>query len=191
MCFTSSTEGFRYSIGMLTNELVEALGNFDFEGLTSSPGDAKEEEAESVGDQDNDEEEERPVKLKNCQLRRLATALKVGLHKTSIKTLVVELFLDRVVVLEFLCVPPPKLLMMSATLPDEPIKREPEPMPETKHIETEAFEATMDNVKHEPKVKETIHVMQQRWSAQKRLKKVQVETLEKVYRRSKRYTISN
>ncbi|GMI83977.1 overexpressor of cationic peroxidase 3 [Hibiscus trionum] len=171
-------------IDRLANELAEAFGDLDFEEFTSTPDDA-EEEVESDGDE---EEEERPVKLKNWQLRRLATALKVGRRKTSIKTLAAELCLDRAVVLELLREPPPELLMMSATLPDEPIKTEPEPMPETKHIETEAFEATMDGVKHEPKVKEPVHVMQQRWSAQKRLKKVQVETLEKVYRRSKRPT---
>ncbi|PPS03905.1 hypothetical protein GOBAR_AA16754 [Gossypium barbadense] len=112
----------------------------------------------------------------------------------KIKTLAAELCLDRAVVLELLREPPPELLMISATLPDEPVKKElepepePEPMPETKHVETLAFETTMDNVKHEPKVKEPIHVMQQRWSAQKRLKKVQIDTLEKVYRRSKRPT---
>ena len=78
--------------------------------------------------------------------------------------------------------------MLSATLPDEPVKRE--PVLEAKHIETVAFETTVDTVKHEPKVKEPVHVMQHRWSAQKRLKKVQVETLEKVYRRSKRPTVS-
>lgn len=86
--------------------------------------------------------------------------------------------------------------MMSATLPDEPVKKEPEPVLETEHIETVDFVTTVDDetVKHEPKepkVKEPIHVMQHRWSAQKRLKKVHVETLEKVYRKSKRPTVSN
>ncbi|KAK8568737.1 hypothetical protein V6N13_106626 [Hibiscus sabdariffa] len=171
-------------IDRLANELAEALGDFDFEGFTSTPDDA-EEEAE--GDEE-EEEEERPVKLKNWQLRRLATALKVGRRKTSIKTLAAELCLDRAVVLELLREPPPELLMMSATLPDEPVKREPETVPEIEHIETEVSETTIDSVKHEPKVKEPVHVMQQRWSAQKRLKKVHVETLEKVYRRSKRPT---
>ncbi|GMI88629.1 hypothetical protein HRI_002532200 [Hibiscus trionum] len=170
-------------IDRLANELAEALGDFDFEGFTSPPDDA-EEEVEG----DDDEEEERPVKLKNWQLRRLATALKVGRRKTSIKNLAAELCLDRAVVLELLREPPPELLMMTATLPDELVKREPEPVPEIEHIETAVSETTMDSVKHEPKVKEPVHVMQQRWSAQKRLKKVQVETLEKVYRRSKRPT---
>ncbi|MBA0584900.1 protein OVEREXPRESSOR OF CATIONIC PEROXIDASE 3 [Gossypium raimondii] len=184
-------------IDRLANELAEAFGDFDFEGFSSAPNDAK-EEVEDDGEEDgnDDEVEERPVKLKNWQLRRLAAALKVGRRKTSIKTLAAELCLDRAVVLELLREPPPELLMISATLPDEPVKKEPEPesepepepMPETKHVETLAFETTMDNVKHEPKVKEPIHVMQQRWSAQKRLKKVQIDTLEKVYRRSKRPT---
>ncbi|KAE8698352.1 Protein OVEREXPRESSOR OF CATIONIC PEROXIDASE 3 [Hibiscus syriacus] len=161
-------------IERLANELAEALGDFDFEGFTSTPDDAEEE----VEDED-DEEKKSPVKLKNWQLRRLATALKVGRRKTSIKTLAAELCLDRAVVLELLREPPPELLMMSATLPDEPVKREPELVPEIEHIETEVSEITMESVKHEPKVKEPVHVMQQRWSAQKRLKKVHVETLEK------------
>ncbi|OMP01070.1 hypothetical protein CCACVL1_03172, partial [Corchorus capsularis] len=115
-------------------------------------------------------------------------ALKVGRRKTSIKTLAAELCLDRAVLLELLREPPPELLMMSATLPDEPVKVE--PVLETKPIEIAALE-TVDSAKNEPKetkVKELVHVMQHRWSAQKRLKKVQVETLEKVYRRSKRPT---
>ncbi|EOY31458.1 Overexpressor of cationic peroxidase 3, putative [Theobroma cacao] len=164
-------------VDRLASELADALGNFDLEAFTSTPDDAEEEE------------EERPVKLKNWQLRRLAAAVKVGRRKTSIKSLATELCLDRHVVLELLREPPPELLMLSATLPDEPPKRE--PVLETKPVEPVALETTVDSVKHEPKepkVKEPVHVMQHRWSAQKRLKKVQVETLEKVYRRSKRPT---
>ncbi|XVF34385.1 hypothetical protein REPUB_Repub18cG0054800 [Reevesia pubescens] len=174
-------------IDRLANELAEALGDFDLEAFTSTPDDAEEEEEED--DEEEKEEQEMPVKLKNWQLRRLATALKVGRRKTSIKTLAAELCLDRAVVIELLREPPPELLMMSATLPDEPVKRE--LVLETKPIETVALDTTVDTVKHEPKqpkVKEPIHVMQHRWSAQKRLKKVHVETLEKVYRRSKRPT---
>ncbi|OMP14194.1 hypothetical protein COLO4_00196 [Corchorus olitorius] len=180
-------------IDRLANELAEALGDFDLEAFASTPDDGEEEEVdddegEEEGEEEEEEEEERPVKLKNWQLRRLATALKVGRRKTSIKTLAAELCLDRAVVLELLREPPPQLLMMSATLPHEPVKVE--PVLETKPIEIAALE-TVDTVKNEPKepkVKEPVHVMQHRWSAQKRLKKVQVETLEKVYRRSKRPT---
>ncbi|XVE71654.1 hypothetical protein DITRI_Ditri10aG0168700 [Diplodiscus trichospermus] len=165
-------------IDKLANELAEALGDFDLGAFTSNPDGAEEEE-----------EEETPVKLKNWQLRRLAAALKVGRRKTSIKNLAADLCLDRAVVLELLREPPPELLMMSATLPDEPIKRE--SVLETRPTETVALETHVDTVKHEPKepkVKEPVHVTQQKWSAQKRLKKVHVQTLEKVYRRSKRPT---
>ncbi|XP_022749509.1 protein OVEREXPRESSOR OF CATIONIC PEROXIDASE 3 [Durio zibethinus] len=158
-------------VDRLATELAEALGDFDFEA------------------DDAEEEDEEPVQLKNWQLRKLAAVLKVGRRKSNIKTLAAELCLDRAVVLELLREPTPELLMMSATLPDEPVKRE--PVLETKHIETNALETTVDAVKYEPeesKVKEPVHVMQHRWSARKRLKKVQVETLEKVYRRSKRPT---
>ena len=42
---------------------------------------------------------------------------------------------------------------------------------------------------HEPDVKQPVHIKQTRWSMQKRLKKVHVETLERVYSRTKRPTV--
>ncbi|KAE8691347.1 hypothetical protein F3Y22_tig00110890pilonHSYRG00977 [Hibiscus syriacus] len=69
--------------------------------------------------------------------------------------------------------------MMSATLPDKPVKREPELVPEIEHIETEVSETTMDIVKHEPKMNVLVHVMKQRWYAQKRLKKCMLKLLKK------------
>lgn len=112
----------------------------------------------------------------------------------QIKSLAAELCLDRAVVLEYLRDPPPNLLLMSAALPDKPAPTIVEPEPESMEIvpaETiiDAAEPT-DTAKPEGKVKVPIHVMQSQWSAQKRLKKVQVETLERVYRRSKRPTVS-
>lgn len=43
----------------------------------------------------------------------------------------------------------------------------------------------------ESKVKVPVHVMQSDWSARKRLKKVQVQTLERVYARTKRPSVSD
>ncbi|KAJ4883036.1 Protein OVEREXPRESSOR OF CATIONIC PEROXIDASE 3 [Raphanus sativus] len=107
----------------------------------------------------------------------------------SIKNLAAELCLDRAYVLELLRDPPPKLLMLSATLPDE---KPPRAAPENSSnpLESSAAEdAAAVEVEPEEKVKdEAVHVMQQRWSAQKRVKKAHIETLEKVYRRSKRPT---
>ncbi|XP_010419685.1 PREDICTED: protein OVEREXPRESSOR OF CATIONIC PEROXIDASE 3-like [Camelina sativa] len=149
------------------------------------------EDDEDENDDDSEEEDERPSKLKNWQLRRLAYALKAGRRKTSIKNLAAEVCLDRAYVLELLRDPPPKLLMLSATLPDEkppvaaPENSSPDPTP------VESSSAEEEDVVVEPveKVKdEAVHVMQQRWSAQKRVKKAHIETLEKVYRRSKRPT---
>lgn len=106
----------------------------------------------------------------------------------QIKNLAAELCLDRAVVLEILRDPPPSLLMMSAALPDEPTPRV--SVPEVKPEETVMEETIVDAVELESKVKEPVHARQHRWFAQKRLKKVQVETLELVYRRSKRPTVS-
>ncbi|KAL1202257.1 Protein OVEREXPRESSOR OF CATIONIC PEROXIDASE 3 [Cardamine amara subsp. amara] len=175
----------------LAEELARALGGGDdvngIDLFGSATGDLV--DAEDDEDDDDSEEDERPTKLKNWQLRRLAYALKAGRRKTSIKNLAAEVCLDRAYVLELLRDPPPKLLMLSATLPDEkppvaaPENSSPDPIPE------ESSSAEDVEVEPEEKVKdEAVHVMQQRWSAQKRVKKAHIETLEKVYRRSKRPT---
>lgn len=110
----------------------------------------------------------------------------------QIKNLAADLCLDRAVVLKLLRDPPPNLVMLSATLPDKPAKTIIQPVHVEKQEETVALETTADaDSKHEAEVKEPVHVMQSNWSARKRLKKVQIETLEEVYRRSKRPTVSN
>ena len=109
----------------------------------------------------------------------------------QIKSLAAELCLDRAVVLELLREPPPNLLLMSAALPDKPVPTI--TVPEAEPVETFPLETTKGAVEAaEPEVKGKVpvHVMQSRWSAQKRLKKVQIETLERVYRRTKRPTVS-
>lgn len=112
----------------------------------------------------------------------------------QIKSLAAELCLDRAVVLELLREPPPNLLLMSAALPDKPVPTI--TVPETEPVEAVPLDTTRGAVEAaepaEPEVKGKVpvHVMQSRWSAQKRLKKVQVETLERVYRRTKRPTVS-
>ncbi|XP_018445808.1 protein OVEREXPRESSOR OF CATIONIC PEROXIDASE 3 [Raphanus sativus] len=186
----------------LAAELAEVLGGGDdvdgidlFGSVTSDVADDEEDDGndddieDDDDEDDSEEEDERPTKLKNWQLRRLAYALKAGRRKTSIKNLAAELCLDRAYVLELLRDPPPKLLMLSATLPDE---KPPRAAPENSSnpLESSAAEdAAAVEVEPEEKVKdEAVHVMQQRWSAQKRVKKAHIETLEKVYRRSKRPT---
>lgn len=84
--------------------------------------------------------------------------------------------------------PPPNLLMLSATLPDESTPTV--LVNEVKHSEPIVAETTVHAVEPKSKVEEPVHDRQHRWSAQKRLKKVQVKTLEMVYRRSKRPTVS-
>lgn len=158
--------------------------------------DAQEEEVDDDDDDDDEEEEEEeesPVKLKTWQLRRLAAALKVGRRKTSIKILAAELCLDRPVVLELLRNPPPSLLMMCAALPDEPAPTisVSQTMPVETVVETTVetvVETTTESSEVETTVNKPIHVMQQKFSAQKRLKKAHVETLESVYRKTKRPT---
>ncbi|XP_047083801.1 protein OVEREXPRESSOR OF CATIONIC PEROXIDASE 3-like [Lolium rigidum] len=129
---------------------------------------------------------ERP-ELKNWQLKRLARALKIGRRKTSMKNLAGELGLDRGLVIELLRNPPPKLLLMSDSLPDEaPSKPEIKEMPSP--VVDEVVVDDVDVTETEPMTDLPIHVMSNEWSAQKRLKKVQLETLERVYRKSKRPT---
>ncbi|XP_050268475.1 protein OVEREXPRESSOR OF CATIONIC PEROXIDASE 3 [Quercus robur] len=177
-------------LAMLVQELAEALGDDDIPMSDSSADDtesgniAEEEEEE----EEEEKEEERPVKLRNWQLRRLASALKVGRRKTSIKNLAAELCLDRAVVLELLRDPPPNLLMMSAALPDEPAPTISLSVPEPKPMETTHSEPSVHTEESGTKLQAPVHVMQHKWSAQKRLKKVQVETLERVYGRTKRPT---
>ncbi|KAK0571164.1 hypothetical protein LWI29_011962 [Acer saccharum] len=185
-------------IDKLAQELAEALGDGDMELFNSATnamesnddddddeedGDEEDEEEE---DDDEEEEEERQVPLKNWQLRKLAYALKAGRRKVSIKNLAAELCLDRAIVIEMLRDPPPHLLMLSATLPDEPPPVA--SVSEVKLTETVTEETTLDAVEPESKVKEPVHIRQSRWLAQKRLKKVQIKTLEMVYRKSKRPT---
>lgn len=81
---------------------------------------------------------------------------------------------------------------MSASLPDIPA---PILDPKTKHVEDVLSENAveseeLDSKKPDSKVKVPVHAMQSSWSAQKRIKKVQLDTLERVYGRTKRPTVS-
>ncbi|KAI3984545.1 hypothetical protein MKX01_040422 [Papaver californicum] len=196
-------------LARLEKELKEAFGEdadlFEMLQLSeediqnsddAEDGEEDKEEEEVDDDDDDDDKEESPVQLKNWQLRRLATALKIGRRKTSIKTLAAELCLDRAVVLELLREPPPNLLMLSAALPDivvpKPIEIEAKPIEVSTETTVDVSEPSVEGsdgvIEPDPKVKVPVHAMQSRWSAQKRLKKVQIETLERVYLRSKRPT---
>lgn len=105
----------------------------------------------------------------------------------QIKNLAADLCLDRAIVLELLRDPPPDLLMLSASLPDKPDLKILQPVIKPEDAVLLASERDAINAKTTTKV--PIHQMQNSWSAQKRLKKVHVETLERVYRRSKRPTV--
>ncbi|KAK4277153.1 hypothetical protein QN277_015194 [Acacia crassicarpa] len=175
----------------LEQELSDAVGEDDEEMFFSASSDTK------IDDDDNEEEEEgdddddykgdgRQVNLRSWQLRKLAKVLKTGRRKTSIKSLAAELFLDRAIVLELLREPPPNLLMMSLSLPDEPTA--PVVESEAKPSETVLEEIRTDHEELGPESNVPVHVMQRRWSAQKRLKRSHVDTLERIYRRTKRPT---
>ena len=118
-----------------------------------------------------------------------------GFHSSSslfeplqIKNLAADLCLDRALVLQLLRDPPPNLLMMSLTIPDEPATTA--VSLETKPGEILLQETSIDQVESEPEAKVPVHTLQRNWYAQKRLKKAHVDTLERVYRRSKRPTVS-
>ncbi|GAB2284899.1 hypothetical protein Dimus_019352 [Dionaea muscipula] len=163
----------------------ELAGDGDLSGqLSSTASNAEGGEEEELMEKYTGDEEEEAMKLKGWQLRRLAYALKKGRRKTSIKSLAAELGLDRSLVLELLRDPPTSLLMMSASLPD---KSEPGiSIPKT--VEVQPVSSETEPIEPNLEVKPPIHVLQTTWSAQKRLKKVHVATLEKVYERTKRPT---
>ncbi|XP_077226367.1 overexpressor of cationic peroxidase 3 isoform X2 [Tasmannia lanceolata] len=170
-------------LARLEQELEDALGDDELSLVLRSNADS----IESDDDDAEEEEEDKPLKLKNWQLRRLASALKIGRRKTSIKSLAAELGLDRALVLELLRDPPPNLLLLCASLPDKVIP--PSSEPETKPpVQLESSPVMVGVARPEPQVKVPVHVMRNRWSTQKRLKKVQIETLERVYARTKRPT---
>ncbi|CAH9072196.1 unnamed protein product [Cuscuta epithymum] len=176
--------------------LEEGEGEGEEEEEDEEEEEEEEEDKEEYNDDDDDDdvdasvkgyednEYESPVQLKNWQLKRLAYALKNGRRKTSIKNLAADLCLDRAVVLKLLRDPSPHLLMLSATLPDKPIPiiSEPPSIP---------LEKTEDFAKEETTEELPVHVMQQNWSAKKKIKKKQLGTLEQVYGRSKRPTNQN
>jgi len=107
----------------------------------------------------------------------------------QIKNLAADLCLDRALVLQLLRDPPPNLLMMSLTIPDEPTTTV--VSLETMPSEILLQEISTDEAESESKAKVPVHTLQRNWYAQKRLKKAHVDTLERVYRRSKRPTVSN
>ncbi|KAL5975291.1 hypothetical protein ACLOJK_031970 [Asimina triloba] len=176
-------------LAMLEKELEDAFSD----GSDEEQSEASQSDADVAYDDDEEEEEEEPpVKLRTWQLRRLASALKIGRRKTSIKSLAGELGLDRAVVLELLREPPPDLLLMCASLPDKVITTPVEPTsplvekPESKPAEYSS--AAADAKEQKPAVKAPVHVMYNKWSSQKRIKKIQLETLERIYSRTKRPT---
>ncbi|XP_075501540.1 protein OVEREXPRESSOR OF CATIONIC PEROXIDASE 3 [Primulina tabacum] len=182
-------------LAKLEHELAEALEDDELLEALVSIGDGdnhneddKEESDNLDDDEAKDEEEESPIKLKNWQSRRLAYALKNGRRKTSIKNLAADLCLDRAVVLKLLRDPPSNLVMLSAALPDKPVSTSMEL--EEKIEETVPSKPTPQTTKPKAEVKLPVHEMRNNWSARKRLKKVQIETLELVYGRTKRPTNS-
>ncbi|OIW15023.1 hypothetical protein TanjilG_24132 [Lupinus angustifolius] len=172
-------------LALLERELEDALGEYDPEILNVDTNDAEISNDSEEGNI-NDDGDEGSLKLRNWQLKKLAKALKAGRRKTSIKNLAADLCLDRALVLELLRNPPPSLLMLSLSLPDEPT--ETVTLLETQPREIVQEEMTTDPSESGPKAKVPVHAMQRTWSAQKRLKKTQLYTLEKVYKRSKRPT---
>lgn len=80
--------------------------------------------------------------------------------------------------------------MLSAAVPDKPVSTVVEPVKEpAEAISSEAIPA-IEKSEAKANMKVPVHVMQRNWSAQKRIKKVQLETLERVYKRTKRPTVS-
>ncbi|CAK8568643.1 unnamed protein product [Lathyrus sativus] len=163
-------------MAMLEGDLEALLGDFDGESLNSDTAETQNEKTSKDGSDNS-------LNLRTWQLNKLARALKAGRRKISIKTLAADLCLDRDIVLDLLRNPPPNLLMMSLSIPDEPT-----PSAITTPAENFYQETSADQAESVPKPNLPIHTMQQDWSSRKRLKKIHLDTLERVYARSKRPT---
>ncbi|CAJ2643525.1 unnamed protein product [Trifolium pratense] len=176
-------------MALFEHELEGLLGELDDDDDELSDSDSSETEADNDAEKTSADGNENSLKLRTWQLNKLARALKTGRRKISVKALAADVCLDRSLVLNLLRNPPPNLLMLSLSIPDEPTPSAivPETTPgETLYKETSADHA--DHAESEPKSDLPIHTMQQNWSARKRLKKTQLDTLERVYMRSKRPT---
>lgn len=71
----------------LATELAEALGDVDM-GMLDTATDGTESDHNEAHKEEVGEEEEREVRLKNWQLRKLAYALKTGRRKVSVSVLI-------------------------------------------------------------------------------------------------------
>ncbi|CAA6666375.1 unnamed protein product [Spirodela intermedia] len=151
----------------LERELAAAL---DEDGGSSGGASAGPDDTD---DDDEDDEDLRLPKLKNWQLRRLASALKIGRRKTNIKALSAELGLERAVVLE--CLRDPLRIFFSWWQQDASVEVHAE--------QVDAPAGAAPAAERAP-----VHAMKASWAMNKRLKKVQVETLERVYARARRPT---
>ncbi|KAK2446049.1 protein OVEREXPRESSOR OF CATIONIC PEROXIDASE [Trifolium repens] len=174
-------------MALFERELEGLLGEFEAE--LSNSDSSETEEDDNDAEKSSSDGNESSLKLRTWQLNRLARALKTGRRKISIKTLAADLCLDRHLVLNLLRNPPPNLLMLSLSIPDEPTPSG--IVPENTPGETLYKETSSDNAYHEESESKSnlpIHTMQQNWSSRKRLKKTQLDTLERVYMRSKRPT---
>ncbi|GLJ43904.1 hypothetical protein SUGI_0915290 [Cryptomeria japonica] len=139
-----------------------------------------------------------PLELEDYQLQKLAAALNVGRRKASIKKLTAEVGLERETVLELLRNPPPQLVLFQDREDTEKSIEDTDAVLTTKYnLESSEFQRKPSNSRL-PSLAETevqrneseyqIIVNQRGWNTRKRLKKVQVATLEKVYQRTRRPT---
>ncbi|XP_045806093.1 protein OVEREXPRESSOR OF CATIONIC PEROXIDASE 3-like isoform X3 [Trifolium pratense] len=174
-------------MALFEHELEGLLGELDDDDDDElSDSDSSETEADNDAEKTSADGNENSLKLRTWQLNKLARALKTGRRKISVKALAADVCLDRSLVLNLLRNPPPNLLMLSLSIPDEPTPSA--IVPETTPGETLYKETSADHAESEPKSDLPIHTMQQNWSSRKRLKKAQLDTLERVYMRSKRPT---
>ncbi|MCO5587714.1 hypothetical protein L7F22_041665 [Adiantum nelumboides] len=144
---------------------------------------------------DEDFEELRIVNLQKWQVRKLASAIELGRRKVNIKNLAAELKLDRDDVIFFLKNPPPELLMAVSLIQenaDEDNKLV------TDEAEVDADFGTMDG-SVTALLNDDLHMQKARetqkptygprdWYKGKRIKKTNLMTLQRVYKRTRRPT---
>lgn len=171
------------------------------EGVDDGNEDKDDDRGTEVDDEyfsDDDFEEPRKVPLQPWQLRKLAAAVELGRRKVHIKSLAAELQLEREDVLSFIKNPPPELLMAASQL-EEARREDGESVSDEEDISSDEGEADdslllKDADADQPKDDGLSHELKRRtygprdWGKGKRLKKVTLATLQRVYKKTKRPT---
>ncbi|KAH7283012.1 hypothetical protein KP509_35G056700 [Ceratopteris richardii] len=147
-------------------------------------------EDDDEGFTDDDYEELRTVALQKWQLRKLAAAVELGRRKVNIKSLAAELKLDRDDVIYFLKNPPPELLMALGEIEgdNDPAETDSDQGQVDPYSE-KSFDSGVDTSGKDSELNDTKEEKQKAfgprdWYNGKRIKKANMMTLQRVFKRT-------